>query len=104
MSFRKSYVLVCQNRRPEGNPKGSCAGSGSEEIRAKLKELIEERGLSGDIRVIGTTCLDFCERGPVIAVFPEGIWYCRVSLDDLERIVEGHLIGGKPIESLRLTE
>jgi (2Fe-2S) ferredoxin len=102
MSLRDRYVLVCTNRRPEGHPKGSCGASGADAIRARLKEMVAERGLADSVRVIGTTCLGVCEEGPVVAVFPEDVWYGKVRAEDLERIVEEHLAGGRPVESLRL--
>jgi (2Fe-2S) ferredoxin len=67
----------------------------------RLKEMISEREISGDVRVVGTTCLDFCEEGPVMVVFPENVWYKRVHESDLDRIVEEHLIGGRIVEDLR---
>jgi len=104
MSLRERYVLVCTNRRPDGHPRGSCGGSGGDTLRASLKEAVKARGLAGRIRVIGTTCLDLCEQGPVVAVFPEGVWYRRVQEADVERIVEAHLVGGTPVEALRYRE
>jgi (2Fe-2S) ferredoxin len=97
----RHYVFVCQNRRPDGNPKGSCAASGSEDIRRELKERIWERGLSHDVRVIGTTCLGSCEEGPVMAVFPGNVWYRRVELKDLDRIIEEHLTGDVPTDEAK---
>ncbi len=91
MSVNKRYILVCLNRRADDDPKGCCAAEGSEELRKKLKDLIERRGLKNHFRVIGTTCLGHCNEGAVVAVFPDDVWYSKVTGDDLERIVDEHM-------------
>ena len=100
--LREHYVFVCQNRRPEGHPKGCCSSAGSKEVLIRLKELIEEKEIWNRVRAISTTCLGFCESGVVMVVYPDGIWYGNVSLEDVDRIVEEHLIGGEVVEDLRL--
>ena len=49
-------------------------------------------------------CLDQCEHGPTVVVYPEAIWYGFVTLNDVEEIIESHIIGGKPVERLRLAD
>jgi (2Fe-2S) ferredoxin len=100
--LREHYIFVCQNRRPEGHPKGCCSRSGSDEILIRLKELIEEREIWNRIRAIGTTCLGLCDQGVVMVVYPDNVWYGNVGLDDVEQIVDEHLVGGNVIERLRL--
>jgi len=100
--LREHYVFVCQNRRPPGHPKGCCSSAGSDEVLIRLKELIEEKEIWTRVRAIGTTCLGLCENGAVLVVYPDNVWYGKVSLDDVERIVEEHLIGGIAVEELRL--
>lgn len=61
-----------------------------------------EEDLLGSVRVIGTTCLDACEAGVTLAVYPDDVWYGRVSTEDVEEIVESHFLGGDPVERLTL--
>jgi (2Fe-2S) ferredoxin len=104
MPRRKHYLFVCINRRADDNPKGSCAQSGSEEIHRALKEAIAQRGLaSSEVRPCTSSCLDVCERGPVIAVEPDNFFYGGVKLDDVPAIVEA-LATGTRVERLVLTD
>lgn len=100
MSKYKKHVFICTNQRPEGSPRGCCANKNSIEIQIKMQAEIKKRGLSNQIRANKSGCLDFCEQGPVVVVYPEGIWYKGVSVEDVEEIVESHLVNGKPVERL----
>jgi (2Fe-2S) ferredoxin len=99
MRFRH-HVFVCENRRPEGARQGSCAARGSEAVRQAFKAELAKRGLNKEIRANSAGCLDLCEQGPVVVVYPEGTWYVGVRPEDVTEIVEQHLIGGKPVERL----
>ena len=89
MAHRKRYLFVCVNRRPDGTPKGSCAARGAVELHAKLKELLEARGLAKvEARACTSSCLDACWAGPTIAVEPDHFMYGRVGLADVEEIVD----------------
>jgi (2Fe-2S) ferredoxin len=96
------HVFVCTNRRPDDDPRGSCACKGSEEVRAALKDETRRRGLKGKVRVNASGCLDACADGPSIVVYPEGVWYGHVTPADVPEIVESHLVNGCPVERLRL--
>jgi (2Fe-2S) ferredoxin len=96
------HVFVCVNRREPGNPKGSCADKGAEEVRDAFKELVAARGLKGRIRANAAGCLDQCPRGVAVVVYPEQIWYGGVQVGDVAAIVDEHLIGGVPVERLRM--
>ena len=101
MRFRH-HVFVCENRRPDGDPRGSCAAKGSEAIRAALKAEIARRGLKQEVRANAAGCLDACADGPSIVVYPEGVWYGHVRVEDVPEIVESHLVNGVPVERLRI--
>ncbi len=99
----RHHVFVCENRRPDDDPRGCCAAKGSEAIRDALKAEIHRRGLKQEVRANGAGCLDSCAEGPTIVVYPEGVWYGRVRVEDVPEIVESHLVNGVPVERLRVT-
>lgn len=104
MSRFERHIFICTNVRPPDDPRGCCAAKGSEAIAAKFKEELHQRGLKGKIRANKAGCLDMCERGASVVVYPEGVWYGGVTLEDVNEIIERHLIGGQPVERLRVPE
>ena len=100
MPHFKKHIFVCTNVRPPGNPKGSCAAKGSEELLSKLKAELRAHGLDKSVRANKSGCLDACEYGPTVVVYPDAVWYQNVQQGDLQEIVESHIIGGRPVERL----
>ncbi len=98
----KYHVFVCTSCRINGVQKGFCHNKGSVGIVERLMEEIEDRGLSGDVVVNNTGCFGICDKGPIMVVYPEGVWYGNVSEDDIERIVEEHFEGGTPVSELMI--
>jgi (2Fe-2S) ferredoxin len=98
----EKHVFVCTNKRDPGNPKGCCWDKGSEAVRDEFKRLLHERGVKGRIRANAAGCLDQCARGVTVVVYPEQVWYGGVKVDDVREIVEDHLLGGVPVERLRM--
>ena len=96
------HVFVCVNRRPDGHQRGCCAAAGGEALRDRLKVAVKNAGLKGRVRVNAAGCLDLCERGAVAVVYPEGVWYGEVRDDDVDELVQEHLIEGRPVERLRV--
>lgn len=96
------HVFVCENRRPDGDPRGCCASKGASAIRERLKGLAKEAGLKGRVRINGAGCLDQCAHGPTIVVYPEAVWYGAVTEADVDEIFRSHVVGGRPVERLRL--
>ncbi|WP_404371820.1 (2Fe-2S) ferredoxin domain-containing protein [Corallococcus coralloides] len=94
------HVFVCTNRRPDGHPKGCCATKGGEEVRAAFKEELDKRGLKRSMRANAAGCVDTCAFGVSVVVYPEGIWYGGVKVEDVPTIVEEHLVQGRPVERL----
>lgn len=88
MPKRDRYLFVCTNRRPDGNPKGSCAQSGSEELLAALKAAVVTSKLQASARPCGASCLDVCWEGPVVAIMPDDVFLGRVTKEDIPAIVE----------------
>ena len=100
MPHRERYLFVCTNRREEGNPKGSCAQKGSEEILKRLKAALLERGLAKAVaRACSASCLDLCEFGASIVLEPEHVVYGNVTLDDVEAIADA-VAKGEVVERL----
>jgi len=95
------HVFVCVNRRSDDHPRGCCARRESERLRDALKVAAKNAGLSGRVRVNAAGCLDECESGPTVVVYPEAVWYAGVGTDDVDEIVRDHLVGGRPVERLR---
>jgi (2Fe-2S) ferredoxin len=91
----RHHVFVCENVRPEGDPRGCCSARGSPAIRAALKAELKRRGLAGAIRANAAGCLDACADGPSIVVYPEGIWYGHVRVEDVPEIVDSLVAGGR---------
>ena len=99
MKFEK-HVFICINQRDPG--KECCAAKGSEEMVSVMKEEIKKRGLNKKIRINKAGCLDQCSKGAAMVIYPEGVWYGRVTKEDIHEIIESHLIGNKPVERLRM--
>lgn len=93
------HVFVCTNRRPDGSPRGCCASKGSDELRLALKHEIDAQGVQG-VRINTAGCLDACERGMSLVVYPDNVWYGAVTVADVKDIVTEHLVAGRPVERL----
>jgi (2Fe-2S) ferredoxin len=100
----EKHIFVCENKRPEGHPKGCCADKNSLEIRSLFKKRLKELGLSTQIRANASGCLDACEHGVTVVVYPEQVWYGRVTIDDVEKIIQQHLINNSPIDRLKIKD
>lgn len=98
----KSHIFVCTNERPAGHPRGCCKAKGSEELVQTFKLEVAKAGLAAEVRAQKSGCLDVCEHGPVVVVYPEGVWYGGVQTGDVAEIVTAHIAGGTPVERLRI--
>jgi len=103
MPLFEHHLFVCCNERPPDHPRGCCSAKCSVAIRDALKAAVAQAGLKGRVRVNQAGCLDQCELGPTIVVYPEAVWYGHVRLEDVPAIVSEHLLGGRPVERLRLS-
>ena len=100
MSKYTHHLFVCGNQRPQGHPRGCCDPQGAELLRATFKKALRTRGLRSSMRANRSGCLDHCEHGPCVVVYPAGIWYGGVQLTDVDEIVERHLLGGDIVQRL----
>ena len=77
-----------------------CTSSGSAEIQEALHREIAAQGLEDEIKVVQTGCFGLCALGPIMIVYPEGVFYSKVTADDVPEIVEEHFLKGRPVERL----
>lgn len=97
----KKHVFICINQKEV--PKKSCGELHGLALVDAFKVALKERDLSVEIRAQKTGCLDVCGRGPALVVYPEGVFYGNVQLEDVEEIVVSHLVNDVPVERLKLS-
>ena len=100
MSRFACHLFVCTNNRKPDDPRGSCTARGSAAVLDALKSKAKAAGLKGKVRVNSAGCLDACEHGVSIVVYPQGAWYAKVTPEDADEIVERTLKRGEIIERL----
>ncbi len=98
------HIFVCCNQRADGHPRGCCDPDGQAALRDALKKEIARRKLGPLVRANKAGCLDQCEHGPTVAIYPQGIFYGGVTVEDAPRIVEETIIGGRILEDLRIAD
>lgn len=97
-------MFVCINERPADHPKGCCKAKGGVEVRDRLKKELTARGISKLVRANNAGCLDQCEHGVSVVVYPEQVWYGHVTVEDIPEIIDKHLVGGEVVERLLMPE
>ena len=102
MKFEK-HVFICTNQRPEGERK-SCGEACGMELVKLFKKALKDNNLKGRMRAQRAGCLDACETGPSVVVYPEGLYYGGVQPGDVQEIVQEHLIGNRPVQRLIVRE
>jgi len=100
MAYYEKHVFFCCNQRQNGEV--CCNDKGASSMRDYAKKRVKELGLAGPgkVRVNQAGCLDRCEEGPCIVVYPEAVWYTYVDRADIDEIIEEHLQGGRVVERL----
>ncbi len=99
-----SHIFVCCNQREAGHPRGCCDPEGSQQLREAFKHELKRRGLGPLVRANQAGCLDQCELGPTVVIYPQQVWYGNVQLADVPRIVEETVIGGRVIDELAISD
>lgn len=101
--YFERHVFFCCNQREERD-RESCENHGATELRDYCKKRVKKLGLAGEgrVRVNIAGCLDRCEEGPVAVVYPEGVWYRYRNREDVDAIVDEHLLKGVPVARLRI--
>jgi len=96
MELYRSHVLICAGT--------GCTSSKSKIIEDKFIEELERNNLTKEVKVVKTGCFGLCEAGPIVVVYPEGSFYSRIKPEDVERIVEEHLLKGRIVKDLLFHE
>ena len=92
MTAVRTHLLVCAGT--------GCVSCGAFAIREGLEAEVRRRGLEGEVQVVATGCNGFCERGPIVLVQPDGVFYQKIAPADIPELVEEHLIKGRPVRRL----
>ncbi len=100
--YFEQHVFICINQREDGRP--CCGERGALAAQKHAKKRLKALDLNGPgkIRINQSGCLDRCEEGPVLVVYPQGTWYTYVDTQDIDDIIDTHLIGGKVVERLKI--
>ena len=100
----EKHVFVCVNERPPDSRKGCCAEKGGHDIRLAFVKLISEHGLKGNIRANKAGCLDACELGPTVVIYPDDIWYVGFTIEDVPEIFTKSVLNDGVAERLVASE
>lgn len=103
MSYFDKHVFFCTNQREDGED--CCARHNAQQARDYVKNKVKELGISNrnnSIRINSAGCLDRCDEGPVVVVYPEGVWYTFIDESDLDEIIEEHLKNGRVVDRLKI--
>jgi (2Fe-2S) ferredoxin len=99
-----SHIFICGNQRAADHPRGSCDPDGRATLRDAFKAELKRARVGPLVRANHAGCLDQCEHGPVVVIYPQGIWYGRVTAADVPRIVERTVVGGEVLDDLRIAD
>jgi (2Fe-2S) ferredoxin len=100
MAAFSHHIFVCCNSREPGHPRGCCDPTKSQALRNQFKIELQKRGLKGEVRANMAGCLDQCEHGPNLVIYPQGIWYGGVRLEDVPRIIDETILKGVILDDL----
>jgi (2Fe-2S) ferredoxin len=98
------HLFICCNERAPGHRRGCCNPDGSDKLRNAFVAEIKSRGLNPLVRANKAGCLEQCEHGPTVAIYPQGVFYGNVTVEDVPRIIEETVVGGRVIEELRIAD
>ena len=103
MSYYARHIFFCCNQRAPGD-RACCNDRGASRMRDYAKKRVKQLGLAGpgQVRVNQAGCLDRCEEGPCVVVYPEGVWYTYVDQADIDEIIEEHVRNGRVVERLKM--
>ena len=96
------HIFICTNQRAPGATRPSCGEAHGMEIVTAFKKKLKERDLAIKVRAQKAGCLDICDYGQTIVVYPEGVFYVGVSVSDVDEIIDEHIINNRPVQRLVL--
>ncbi|MFW6305748.1 MAG: 2Fe-2S ferredoxin [Bacillota bacterium] len=96
------HIFVCSSSRINGQQRGFCVKKDSVEIIQNFMMEIQDRDLTSKAMVTNTGCFGICDKGPIVVIYPEGVWYGNVTPDDVEEIVASHIENGEVVERLQI--
>jgi (2Fe-2S) ferredoxin len=99
--YYRVHVFCCVNERPPDHPRGCCLAKGSQELRDYMKARAKDLKLR-NVRINASGCLDRCELGPTMVIYPEGVWYGYRTKEDVDEILETHVVKGGRVKRLML--
>lgn len=102
MPYFEHHVFVCTNQRDNGE--ACCNSKGALEMWAYLKARVKDLGIAGQgrVRINKAGCLDRCNEGPILVIYPEETWYTFIDKEDIDEIINEHLLAGRVVERLRV--
>jgi len=100
----EKHIFVCTNQRPPENPKGCCNPGDTSPLHSLFKAGLAKRGLKSRVRANKSGCLDQCEHGPTVVVYPEAVWYGNVTPGDVDEILDSHIRGNQPVQRLMIAD
>jgi (2Fe-2S) ferredoxin len=100
----KRHIFICINQRPKDDPRGCCADRGSEKLHAHFKSETKRLNLKGLVRANKAGCLDHCDLGPTVVIYPEGVWYWVGNEADVTEIMERHILKGEIVTRLLMPD
>ncbi|MGA9855002.1 MAG: (2Fe-2S) ferredoxin domain-containing protein [Gammaproteobacteria bacterium] len=100
--YYRRHIFFCCNQREDGSP--CCQNHAADSLRIHAKQKVKELGIAGPggVRVNKAGCMDRCSEGPIAVVYPEGVWYSYSDTDDIDEIIEEHLLNGRVVERLKI--
>jgi (2Fe-2S) ferredoxin len=102
MSHYKYHVFFCTNQREAGE--ACCNNHGATAMRDYCKQRVKTLGdkIAAEVRINNAGCLGRCEQGPVVVIYPEATWYTYVDKEDIDEIIDSHLMQGKVVDRLKV--
>jgi (2Fe-2S) ferredoxin len=100
----KHHLFICTNSRAADHPRGSCDPQQTGDLHRTFKAKLAQRGIKDPVRANKAGCLDQCEHGPTVVVYPEAVWYSVKEARDVDEIIDSHIVNGQPVERLRIPD
>ena len=96
------HIFICNNERSKDDPRGCCTQRGSADLIDYAKKTVHAMGLKGKVRINKAGCLDACQYGPSMVIYPEEVWYSPKNIEDMEEILTEHVLNNRIVERLKI--